>query len=754
MHGKEQGASSRSAAATPAENLRRAPPPGAPVSAPRRDALDQSQATEWRISDAAARPLDPLLECLAILASLFGRPHSAAALVAGLPLSDRLTPELFGQAAQRIGISARLAKVALHEISPLSLPCVLLLKGARACVLTALEPARAIAILPETGRGQAEIPFDRLETLYSGFAIQARPEAALPARAESIDAPPRRWWQDGRRRLRPLFAAAAATVLAINLVALALPLFALFIFDATARVRADLLPLAAAGALLALAALALLRLLRASLFAAAIARAARAFDGAVFEQIVALRLDLLPSPSGALTATLRDFAARHGDLLRTRFAAVIDMPLAAVFVAALAVVAGLPAILPALALITIAVMCRAMTTPLIDAAREAGALAAREQAFAAETVLAFETLKSAKAEGARLSDAETAAAGGADLARRSERLAQTTRITAGLVAGSTLIGVAIWGPSGLWPGGGSAGVLAAAIVLATLALLPGVALARSLGPWARARAAFESIDRIMALPVERPPGAKFLFRPLLRGAIEFRDVHFTYPGQQLRALAGVSFAIAAGERVALIGRIGSGKSTIERLIMGFYRPQHGSIAIDGADLAQIDPADLRHNIGYVPQEAVLLTGTVRENIALAAPAFDQGAVARAAQAAGVGIFCDRHPLGLDMPVGELGQALSGGQRQAVALARALLRDPPILVLDEPTGAMDKSSEDWIVKQLGERLEGKTLLLVTQRLSLLALVDRVIVMDAGTVVADGPRDEVLDALAGGGIMSAG
>ena len=250
--------------------------------------------------------------------------------------------------------------------------------------------------------------------------------------------------------------------------------------------------------------------------------------------------------------------------------------------------------------------------------------------------------------------------------------------------------------------------------------------------------------------MERPVELNYLSRPRLRGGIEFRDVTFGYPGQPVLALRNVSFRVAPGERVALIGRIGSGKTTIEKLVLGLYSPSSGSILIDGIDARQIDPVELRRDIGYVPQDIVLFYGTVRDNIVLGAPRSEDAAVLRAAEQAGIREFIDRHPLGFSMPVGERGEGLSGGQRQAIAVARAYLEQPPVLLLDEPSNAMDNRSEEIFKERLARDLAGRTLLLITHRASLLSLVDRIIVLEAGSVAADGPRDQVLAALAGGRI----
>jgi ATP-binding cassette subfamily C protein LapB len=266
----------------------------------------------------------------------------------------------------------------------------------------------------------------------------------------------------------------------------------------------------------------------------------------------------------------------------------------------------------------------------------------------------------------------------------------------------------------------------------------------------QSKAALSSLNTPMSLPVERPSGREFLHRPEFKGGIEFKNVSFKYPDQPMDALSGVSFKITPGEKVAFIGRIGSGKSTIEKLVLGLYEPDDGAILLDGTDIRQIDPVDLRRNVGYAPQDVILFFGSVRDNIALGKPFADDEAVLKAAETAGVTEFVNRHPSGFDMQIGERGEGLSGGQRQSVTVARALLMDPPVLVLDEPTNAMDNSTEERFKQNLAGALKDKTLLLVTHKASLLSLVDRIIVMDQARIVADGPREQVLAALKKGHI----
>jgi ATP-binding cassette subfamily C protein LapB len=297
------------------------------------------------------------------------------------------------------------------------------------------------------------------------------------------------------------------------------------------------------------------------------------------------------------------------------------------------------------------------------------------------------------------------------------------------------------------------GGLIACTMLASRAMAPVGQVAGLLVQYHTASTALTSLNEMMKREIERPEDANFVVRGSIKGAIEFKDVSFSYPGQQQTSLRNISFKINPGEKVAILGRIGSGKTTLEKLIMGLYRPTGGAVLVDGVDMRQLDPAELRRNIGYVQQDVMLFYGSLRENITLGAPLADDEAVIKAARIAGILDLVNNHAQGFDMLVGERGESLSGGQRQGVAIARAVINDPPILLLDEPTASMDHSSEEDIKKRLTEFAPGKTVVLISHRTSLLDLVDRIIVMDAGRIVADGPKEQVVQALRQGRIGKA-
>jgi ATP-binding cassette subfamily C protein LapB len=294
------------------------------------------------------------------------------------------------------------------------------------------------------------------------------------------------------------------------------------------------------------------------------------------------------------------------------------------------------------------------------------------------------------------------------------------------------------------------GGLIACSMLSSRAMAPIGQVAGLLTQYHNATTALASLNEILKSPVERPDDAQFLSRSSFCGTIEFKDVNFNYPGQEMHVLRNVSLRINAGEHVGILGRVGSGKTTLQKLILGLYQPTSGSVLIDGIDLRQIDPSELRRQIGYVPQDVTLFYGTLRDNLTMGMPTADDAAVLAAAELCGILDFVNNHPKGFDMMVGERGESLSGGQRQRVAVGRALIGEPPILLLDEPTGSMDHSSEEDVKARLQTYTAGKTMIVITHRTSLLELVDRIIVIDSGKIVADGPKAQVVEALRHGRI----
>lgn len=726
-------------------------------------ALEESPGTrsvvaDWTFGRRSTEVDDPLLSCLAALTRLLGRPTSPQALTAGLPLSEgKLTPELFARAAERAGLSARLLRRPLASIDDLVLPCVLLLRDRRAVVMVRRDGAGGVEIvLPESGDGTTVIAEKELDERYTGYAFFARPALGFLQRDRELLAERSgHWFWSVILRQWPVYAEVVLAAALINCFAVATSLFAMNVYDRVVPNNAiETLWVLSLGIFIVLIFDFLLKMLRGYFVDAAGKVADIKLASRIFEHVMNMRMASRPRSAGAFASNLREFETLRDFFTSATLASLVDLPFLALFVAIIWMIGGVVAVVPLLGIPLVIGAGLLVQIPLDRAVRRTFKEASQKHGVLVEAINGLETIKAVGAEGRMQRAWENFVMATAESANQSRLLSALTVHFAGLVSNLVYVGVIIVGVYEIAAGRLTMGGLIACSILAGRAMAPLGQVAAVLTRYHQAKTALDTLNGIMRLPSERPVERVFVHRPLLKGAIEFKNVTFTYPGQKLAALNDISFRVAPGERVGLIGRVGSGKSTVEKLILGLYEPDTGSVLIDGTDIRQIDPADLRRNIGCVPQDVVLFQGSIRENITLGAPFVDDAAVLRAARIAGVEDFVSRHPLGYDLNVGERGEALSGGQRQSIAIARALLLDPPILVFDEPTSAMDNGAESRFMQRIARELPGKTLLLVTHRASLLALVERLIVMDNGRIVADGPKDKVLKALASGQIRGEG
>ncbi len=702
-------------------------------------------------------PLDaPLLSSLAILAGVLERPMSPMALRAGLPVEgESFSPDLLVRAAARAGLSARWIKRPLAEISPLNLPCVLLLHEGGGCVLTALRDGEAEIILPDTGHGMLRLPIDELAGFYAGLVLFAKAEYRFDGRTEEIThAAPKSWFWGTLARFWRIYAHAIVASVVINLFAIASPLFVMNVYDRVVPNNAvETLWVLASGVLVVFGFDFILRTARGYFVDFAGKNADVMLASLIFEHVLGIRYDARPASVGALAANLREYETLREFVTSATLMALADLPFALLFIAIVALIAGPVALVPLFAVPVLVLLGFVLQRSLRSVIGETLRESFQKHAILIESLEGLDTIKIAGAEGRAQRLWERFVGLTARTATKARFLSMLGVNGAFFIQNVVSVLVVVVGVYEIGAGNLTTGALVAATLLSSRAMAPLSQIASLLVRMHQSFLSLGALDKVMQMPLERPVGKVFLHRPQLRGAVEFRDVHFTYPEQSEPALAGVSFSVQAGERVGIIGRIGSGKSTVARLIAGLYEPSTGAILVDGTDLRQIDPADLRRNLGYVQQDPFLFFGSVKENIALGAPHVDHATILRAASIAGVDDFIKRHPQGYDMQVGENGRYLSGGQRESITIARALLLDPPFLIMDEPTGAMDNTAESRLRARLQATLPNKTLLLVTHRSSMLALVDRLIVIEGGRVVSDGPKDKVLQSLAEGGLRVA-
>jgi len=708
----------------------------------------------WDIPCDGSTHDDPLLGSLQIITRIMRSPQSADSLTAGLPLvNNKLTPELLVRAARRAGISARLVKRPLTGISNLVTPAILLLKNGRACVLDRItEDGNAQLIMPESRDGVTDQPVENLAEEYCGYAIFLQPSYQFDERTrDTVITRPHHWLWDTLSEAWPIYGEVLLASLLINLFALASPLFVMNVYDRVVPNHAiETLWVLAIGISIVFAFDLLMKTLRGYFLDVAGKRADIILSAALFERVLGVKLASRPASVGAFANNLHEFDSFRDFFTSATLTALIDLPFVFVFILVIWMISAPLAMVPLTVLPLSLLAGYLVQRSLASKVQELMRHGSQKQATLVETLTGLETVKSLGAESPMQGRWEQSVGQIARLGQKTRFLSSSAiNITVFLQQMATVV-VVIYGVYLISDGELSLGGLIACTILTGRALAPLAQVAATLSRYHQAHASFKSTDTLMALPLEQSPDRNFLDRQVIKGDIEFRNVSFSYPGQPVTALDDVNFRMQAGERIAIIGRIGSGKSTIGKLVLGLYEPDTGAMLIDGTDSRQLNPADLRRHIGYVPQDTILFYGTLRENIVLGMPYADDHAVLRAADIAGVTEFANQHPMGFDLPVGERGEGLSGGQRQSVVVARALLRDPPIIVMDEPSNAMDNSTEERFKSKFSQWLKDKTLVLVTHRASLLSMVDRVIVMDAGRIIADGPKDQVLEALKQGQI----
>lgn len=691
---------------------------------------------------------DPLLDGLLILCRLHGCAVSRNSLSAGLPLRDqRISAAMLPRAAARAGLQGRLLRRELKSISNLNLPVLLLLNDGRSAVLRQWRDDGQALILPcETEGGEQAVSADELAAQYSGQALFARPRHELEAARKPLVPRVEAWFRDTLRLSRWLYTDALVASLLINLLGMLVPLFVMQTYDRVVPNQAlSTLWVLATGLLIGTLFELLLRVLRSNLLDMAGKKTDVVLSATLFERITGMSLKAKPETVGGFAQSIHDFQGLREFLTALTLTSLIDLPFSLLMILVIGLLGGWLIAIPLLAFPLTIAFALIIQSRLRDTVQKSLTLGAERQALLIETLGGLETLKACGAESERQYRWESTHGALARLdnhARFLSALATNGTLFLQQFAGLAMICAGVYS---ILEGNLSVGALVASYMLNSRVLAPLGQIAGLITRYQQARLTMKSTDALMELPQERQARQRPLERTQLHGALEVRQLSFSYPEQATPALNHVSLRMAPGEKIGIIGKSGSGKSTFGRLLMGFYHPDEGQILLDGLDLRQLDVADLRQQIGYVAHDLPLLAGSLRDNLTLGARYVSDARMLEVAELTGVSELARQHPAGFDRPVGERGQLLSGGQRQAVLMARAMLLDPPILLLDEPTSAMDNSSEEILRKRLHEACRDKTLLLVTHRTSMLSLVDRLLVLDSGRIVADGPKDAVIEAL---------
>lgn len=691
---------------------------------------------------------DYLADSLTYLAAHYGRAISRDALLAGLPIEDgRLHPALYERAAARAGLEAELMERPLADIPSLVLPAVLLFHDGSTRILLRIDHAAGRATLadPVKNRGDIIEPLVLVAAQYTGLAYFVRPATVADPRAIATgDMPTDHWFWSVVKQFGSNYAHVAMAAFIVNILALSMPLFTMSVYDRVIP-NGAIPSLVALGIGLGLSIIFdfVLRIVRARMIDMTGKKIDVVLAANIFEHMMSLKLAQRPTSVGILANQMRDFDSVREFFTSGTVVSATDLFFALIFIAVLFMVAGPLAWIPLVMLPIMIGVGLVIQRPLGRAINRLQAESSARHGILVESLSGMETIRAVGGEAKAQSGWERSVAASARSSEDVQFWSSLALTSANVATQVTSLLLVVIGVFLILDGKLSVGALVAANMLSGRVLAPIAGIAAVITRGTQTIVSLRSIDRLMSLERERPPEKTFLAREISDGKIDFQNVSFAYANSSAKALDRVSFRIKPGEKIGIVGRIGSGKTTVGKLLTGFYHPAEGSILVDNVDIRQYDPADLRSGIGFVLQDTDLFYGKLRDNITYGKPSATDEEVLAAARLAGVESFIAGHPEGYDMMIAEGGRSLSGGQKQAIGLARILIRKPRVLFLDEPTAHFDVRSEAEFLSRLQTLAKGNTTILIaTHRPSVLALVDRVLVFDRGKLVADGPREEIV------------
>ena len=702
------------------------------------------------LDSAPSREIDPVLDCLAFLARKADRPSSPVLLRAGLALSDTGTLP-FHQvepALDQIGMRGAPLVRRLKNWPIQRLPAILELNDDRASVLLETRSGDGLIYAP----GIAEPMWVSLAELENAFTGRAVFVEADPTRERETERP----WDKAKRshwfwsevwKVRGEFWPILLAALVVNLLALAVPLFTMNVYDRVIPNKAiPTLWVLALGVALALGFDFVLRLARARLVDEIGRKLDSKLSQKLFEKVLNLPMAARAGTTGAMAKRVSEYEQVRDFFASTTVVLLVDVSFLLLFLILITILAGWLVVVP---LIGIAIMCAVgfgLQKKMGQTALDAQADSSLQHSVLVESIGGMETLKASGAEGQMLGRWKRYSSMSAATA---EEMRRTTAVAINLASSSQQlisVGLLIGGFYRFNAGEMSMGAIIAIVMLAGRAMSPVGQFAFLITRAKQALTTMDSLQQMMEQEDERSAAARSIVPEIRVGKIELSHMSFAYPGASIASLSDIDLKIEPGERIGIIGRVASGKSTLGRLLCGLYQPSDGVMTIDGLDSRQYHPHQVRESFRFVGQDAELFSGTVRDNLMLGAAKADDAQLIDAVTRSGADIFLSRDAAGFDLPVGERGSRLSGGQRSLLVLARALVSPSKMLYLDEPTGAMDTQTETYFIEHLKSALApNQTLIVSTHRHQMLSIVDRLIVINAGRIFADGPRDEILGRL---------
>ena len=699
-----------------------------------------------------ARTSDPLVACVGELAARFGVAF-APGLLAGLALNrdGRLPWHQAAPAFELLGLNTITEDRPRLMRRPEPYPAIVALAGGPV-VIHEVRDRQALVWRPGTGAAAWE-PFADLAADYTGRALnvtgdpQALRDASQPWHRRMRE----HWfWSEiarDRRRFTPVLVATGI----VNLLALALPLFSMNVYDRVIPNRAEsTLWVLALGVGVAFALEYALRRARTEVLDQIGRDLDLRLSQKIYSKILSAPLSERKGHTGNLVARVSEYAIVRDFFASTTIVLIIDMAFLVLFVAMIAYIAGWLALIPIVAMIVMALAGWRLQRKVVAAARDAQADYGLQQTLLVESIAGIETLKSVAGEGMMLGRWRRLAEIGSHSQQKLKDISSTAVSLASSFQQVSNIALIVGGYYLFANGSITMGAIIAIVMLSSRSLAPVGQFAFLLTRGQQARQTLDSLQRLWDGGDERRMGSAAITPEVRSARIRLEAVDFTYPDASAGSLSGIDLTIEPGDRIAVIGRVASGKSTLGRVLCGLYQPTGGQMLVDGIDSRQYRPQDLRSAFRFVAQDSDLFSGSVKDNLSLGAGQASDDELLAALRTVGADQFLARDAGGFDRAVGEHGSRLSGGQRSFLTLARAFVSPARLIFLDEPTGAMDSQTEKLFVEQLSRSLTpAQTLVISTHRPALFSLCNRLIVLDKGRIVADGPRDQII-ATAGMGL----
>lgn len=697
------------------------------------------------MSEEVANEQQPLLECLALCMKRQGVNAKQQTLLYAQPVDGEiLKPADIAEIAIRNGFEAAMRKLSLKKMNQALFPMVLEFKDGGACVLLERKDEGYKILLPESGNVSIDMDHATLSKRYSGRCVIARPGFDANQLLEEKVASPRTWFWGVIWRFKSYYAQAVVAAFLINILALATTFYTMTVYDRVIPNEgyATLMALTI-GVGIAMFFELIVKNMRAWMLDLSAKKAGVLLGGTLYRQVLGIRLENHSTSPGIMANQIREYESLRDFVASATLALLSDLPFILLFLGLIYAMSG-PLVLVPMAIIPIILTVAIVTQwPLSRIVRENMSVSNQNQGLLVESINGVETVKALRAEGALQKKWEVLSS---ILSRGSMKTKLVNAFSLNFIQTLqtvSLVLIVAWGAHLVGAGEITQGVLIGTVILNGRLLGIVTQGAGLILRWLQVKHTLKMLNDIMDRPIDRERGKNYLVPEQLEGRFKFENIGFNYPDQETQILTGVNLKVNPGEKIAIIGKVGSGKSTLLKILANLYQPTSGKLLVDDVDMQQLHPGWIRSKMAYAAQESQIFSGTLRENLLLANPYADDQAITAAMRESGLHAIVARHPKGLDMEIGGTqGVGFSGGEKQIISWTRTLLANPDIVLLDEPTSAMDQQSENNFIQSCKEFTQSKSLIVVTHKMALLNMVDRVIIVDSGRIAVDGAKDEIM------------